>query len=125
MRVDRRYSPLGNPYVVRREEEREAACDAYEELLLGPVVAAGDPERVREIGAMSGFFGETKRWDGDAARKELGRLAGIAASQPLRLDCHCNPRRCHAYTVATIAAGKWKIVSVQSENVSSSCVPPP
>ena len=82
----------------------------YEELLLlGPVVAAGDPGRVREIGTMCGFFGETKRWDGHAARKELGRLAGIAASQPLRLDCHCNPRRCHAYTVAMVAAGKWKL----------------
>ncbi len=110
IRVDHGYSPLGNPFVVGREEEREAACDAYEELLLlGPVVVAGDSGRVREVGTMNGFFGEVRKWDGAAARAELGRLAGIATSQTLRLDCHCHPRRCHAGTVAMLTEGKWKL----------------
>ena len=110
MRVDHGHSDLGNPYMVRREEEREASCDAYEELLLlGPLVAARDPGRVRDVGRMNGFFGEVREWDGEAARKELGRLTDIAATQPLRLDCHCHPRRCHAYTVAMIVGGKWNL----------------
>lgn len=110
VRVDQGHSPLGNPYVVRREEEREAACDAYEELLLlGPTVAAERPGRVAEVGTMNGFFGEVRGWDGEAAQRELGRLTKIATAQPLRLDCHCHPRRCHAHTVAMIVAGKWKL----------------
>ena len=78
--MDQGHSPLGNPYVVRREEEREAACDAYEELLLlGPTVAAERPGRVAEVGTMNGFFGEVRGWDGEAAQRELGRLIERAA----------------------------------------------
>eukprot|EP00966_Prymnesium_polylepis_P213962 4955167-Prymnesium_polylepis.1 len=33
VRVDRGHSPLGNPFVLGSEEDREAACEAYDLLL--------------------------------------------------------------------------------------------
>ena len=45
---------------------------------------------------------------GTRARRRLAGIAGLHV-QPLRLDCHCNPRHCHAYTVAMIAAGTWML----------------
>jgi hypothetical protein len=101
VRVDRR-SVLGNPYVMGSEEEREAACDSYEALLTaGERVSAA---AVRMIGEHHGFHGEVRGWDGAAAARELERLRRIHATHPMRLDCHCRGRRCHADHLAVLVA---------------------
>ena len=97
VRVDQGHSPLGNPYTVRREEEREAACDAYEELLLlGPTVAAERPWRVAEVGTMNGFFGEVRGWDGRGSPEGAGaadkNCHGTAAAIGLPLPPASVPR---------------------------------
>ena len=94
-----------------REEDRDAACDAYEALLDtlvegGPRALAGFSQgRVRRIGTDAGFTGEVREWDWMRARDELDRLARLVRRGPVRLDCHCRPLRCHACAIGRLLAG--------------------
>ena len=111
VRVARGHSALGSPYQLTRglryfhpgaaDEERDAACDAYDELLeLTDEGATGGREEVAAIGRVHGFAGAVGGWDWEKARGELGRLRRLAAAGPLRLDCMCLPKRCHAQSIA-------------------------
>ena len=106
--LDRGHSPLGNPYVMRGERDRDHVCNAYA-VLLGRTVDGEDlsAEDVFAIGAEHDCVGEVRRWDCGAVRRELSRLARIAEIQPVRLDCHCHPARCHAQCVAS-ALAEWR-----------------
>ena len=108
VRVDRASgSPLGNPYVVGDEEERDAACDAYESLLAEADVEPGEEgaAAVAEIGEAAGFHGKIRRgWSSVRAHAEIARLRRIAGGAPLRLDCWCAPLRCHGEAVARAMA---------------------
>lgn len=75
-----RPSPLGNPFPLRDEGEREAVVARFRAHLEGRL-ATGDP----------------------AIRAELNRLYGQAVREgTLRLVCWCSPRRCHAEVVAEV-----------------------
>lgn len=71
-----RGSPLGNPFVMRTEIERDLVCDLYLVWLCHKV-------KVQDRAVMN----------------ELHRLAAIALQRPLVLGCFCAPRRCHGNTV--------------------------
>ena len=103
VRVDRGHSPLENPFVLGREEDREAACEAYD-LLLAEALELPSARWVMgwsaaAIGAARGFTGEVGGWDREAAADEMWRLRLLSRRGGLRLDCHCCPRRCHAESV--------------------------
>lgn len=73
-----RPSPLGNPFKMRAEQDRDRVCDEYE-VWFRERVEARDPEVI----------------------EELRRLYRIAKSQGhLVLGCYCAPRRCHGDVVA-------------------------
>ena len=73
-----RPSPLGNPFVMTREEARDEVCDKYARWFDAQVAAQND--RV---------MNELRRlW-------RVGTTSGV-----LRLACYCAPKRCHAETIA-------------------------
>lgn len=112
VRVDRSSgSPVGNPYRMREgmdedEEERNGVCDAFD-VLLEETLRGGNPGRgeVVRIGEAAGVVLRASRWDARAARREVLRLREAARVRPLRLDCWCHPRRCHAQAVALAVDG--------------------
>lgn len=81
--VDRR-SPLGNPFRMTVEEDRERVCSQYEvyfQSMLSGEAHVGEERRA-------------------AFLAELSRLADIyRVYRRLRLFCWCAPRRCHAETI--------------------------
>ena len=91
------------------ERDRGTACDAYAELLMR--TAAGDDDVDPPlVGRCHGHRGRVGRWDHQAARLELARLALLAGQGPLRLDCsgrHCGTRRCHAHSIAEWLRRGW------------------
>ena len=115
IRVDRS-SALGNPYHMRTplvgaeaERDREAVCAAFE-VLLSELHA--NHQRVEEIGRGKGVIGNIGKWNGVDAQRMLTRLRVIALQQPLRLDCHCAPLRCHAESIMRMLA--FKLLRMQS-----------
>lgn len=71
-----RGSPLGNPFVMKSEADRDRVCDQY---------AVWFEERVKV---------------GDAlVMNELRRLYKIAKRGGLVLGCYCAPKRCHGETI--------------------------
>jgi len=102
VRVDRRASPLGNPYVLGPATSRGAACLAYAALLAHTQAAGGDIGRhtVVRIGREAGAKGEVRDWDGQAALGALGHLRGLAREGPVRLLCWCAPALCHAWSIS-------------------------
>ena len=111
VRVDRDYSPLGNPFVLGGEIDRDPACNAYE-LLLEATLGVGRARTVEgwtpsAIGAACGFRGEVRGWDWDAALDEMRRLRLLAGRGSLRLDCHCWPKRCHGESVRKHVMGRF------------------
>jgi len=101
IRVDRR-TPLGNPYVMRDEADRDDVCDAYRQLLGESLRGDVGDQRVREIGIEHGFRGHVVSWNAREAAAEVGRLRRICACHDVRLDCHCAPMRCHAEEIARV-----------------------
>ena len=76
VRVDRT-SPLGNPFVMNNESERDQVCDRYEE-----------------------YFNEQIKDKNSAFVQELRRLYKILKKHnKLQLYCWCAPKRCHAETI--------------------------
>lgn len=71
-----RGSPLGNPFVIGRDGDRDAVCDRYE-AWFAERVATRDP----------------------AVLGELRRLYRLASQGELVLGCFCSPRRCHGETI--------------------------
>ena len=76
-----RGSPLGNPFPMKVEEERDWVCDAYRD-----------------------YFDEKLSVGDEEILDELARLVEITIEQGyIKLGCFCNsrtrPRRCHGDTV--------------------------
>jgi hypothetical protein len=71
IRVDRQ-SVLGNPFIMRKESERDKVCDEYEEYFY---------RRLKDCATMQRVIDRYK---------EYGKL---------RLFCWCAPKRCHAETI--------------------------
>lgn len=74
-----RGSPLGNPWPMDREVDRNTVCDKYEKHI-ATMIAAQNPEIINE----------------------LNRLAYMAVDAPLKLVCFCAPKRCHGDTIKRI-----------------------
>ena len=71
-----RGSPLGNPFVIGFDGNRDTVCDRYEQWFTDRV-AAGDP----------------------VVLAELRRLYRLARLGDLVLGCYCAPSRCHGETI--------------------------
>jgi len=71
-----RGSPLGNPFAMKSEADRDAVCDQYQ-AWFDHKVKNGD-ERVMD---------------------ELRRLYRLAKKGDLVLGCFCAPKRCHGETI--------------------------
>ena len=71
-----RGSPLGNPFIMKSEADRDNVCDAYEEW----------------------FRAQIKAQD-MVICDELFRLMDIAKKGTLILGCFCAPKRCHGQTI--------------------------
>lgn len=76
VRVDRA-SPLGNPFPMLSESDRDSVCDRYA-VWFEQQLAAGNPSVT-------------------AAFKNL--MALHRRGEPLALECWCAPKRCHADTL--------------------------
>ena len=85
---------MGNPFKMDGEEEREAVCLAYEELLLRTVRGEGPGlSEVAEIREKHGLRLPPGGWNAGRAVEELIRLRDVAEDGPLRLDCHTETLR--------------------------------
>jgi len=71
-----RPSPLGNPFVLRKESERDNVCDSYEAWFAAQIKA-------RNPRVLS----------------ELRKLYRLAQRGELVLGCYCAPKRCHGDTI--------------------------
>lgn len=71
-----RGSPLGNPFKMYKEADRNMVCDSYHNWFYA-MVENNDPKIM----------------------KELDRLKRLASQGDLVLGCYCAPRRCHAETI--------------------------
>lgn len=72
-----RPTPLGNPFFMRDESQRDTVCDKYIPWF-DTKVKAKDPAVMNEL---------RKLW-------KIGSQSGV-----LKLGCYCAPRRCHADTI--------------------------
>lgn len=73
-----RPTPLGNPFPMRKESQRDEVCNNYEQWF-NDKLSQQDPLVLNEL---------RKLW-------VLGKQQGY-----LNLGCYCAPRRCHADTIA-------------------------
>ena len=71
-----RGSPLGNPFFMADESQRDKVCDQYQ-VWFEAKIAAKDP----------------------AVMQELERLHSLAQQGDLILGCYCAPKRCHGETI--------------------------
>lgn len=71
-----RGSPLGNPFVMQSEEDRDFVCDKYQE-----------------------WFDTQINQKNEVVLKELRRIYNIAKYQDVILGCYCYPKRCHGETI--------------------------
>ena len=69
-----RGSPLGNPFRMAKESDRDKVCEEYEAWLRKQFCLPGSPQRT--------------------ALDQL--VARHRAGEDLRLECFCAPNRCHA-----------------------------
>lgn len=80
-------SPLGNPYLIGRDGDRDTVCDKYARKMwdllrraVSPGATVTDPERV-VLTALHELWAEYRK------------------SRELHLLCFCAPLRCHAMTI--------------------------
>ena len=83
--VDRTY-PLGNPFVLYKECQRDEVCDKYYAYLLFKI-AEKDEAVIKELNRIYILY------------MEYGKL---------RLFCWCAPKRCHAEFIKSIIIAKFK-----------------
>lgn len=71
-----RGSPLGNPFVMENESDRDLVCDQYQV-----------------------WFEQQVKDNNVLVMNELRRLYQIAKKGDLVLGCFCSPKRCHGLTI--------------------------
>ena len=71
-----RGSPLGNPFTMKDESERDSVCDQYKV-----------------------WFYEQVALKNVSIVNELHRLMLLAEKGDLLLGCYCSPKRCHGDTI--------------------------
>lgn len=71
-----RGSPLGNPFVMESENDRDLVCDQYQV-----------------------WFEQQVKDNNVLVMNELRRLYQIAKKGDLVLGCFCSPKRCHGLTI--------------------------
>lgn len=75
VRADRK-SPLGNPYYMAREDQRDLVCDKFAHTF--PVGMKMDKNLIKEM-------------------RRIYRL--LMSGKNVLLQCHCAPKRCHTETI--------------------------
>ena len=83
IRVDRS-SPVGNPFYMHNESERDSVCDKYEQYFAEHIIKGADK----------------------AFRDYIVSIYRTAQKQDVALGCFCFPRRCHADTIARFINSK-------------------
>lgn len=79
-----RGSPLGNPFVMSNEQERDRVCDLYEGWIEKKATEKGSPQR-----------------------KEIKRLREVSRRGfRILLQCYCSPKRCHGDTIKRLIERK-------------------
>jgi len=71
-----RPSPLGNPFPMQNESQRDEVCDKYK-----------------------AWFDKQVKDNNPIVMNELRRLYTIAKVGDLKLGCFCAPKRCHGDTI--------------------------
>jgi len=72
-----RGSPLGNPFVIGKDGNRDEVCDKYE-----------------------AYFEQQLKRSGSSVEKEIRRLKALLEEHGmLKLGCFCAPQRCHGDTI--------------------------
>ena len=88
-----------------------AACEAYEDVLSRTITSGGkemDEGMVVRIGRNRGYRGRVSRWNAKEAWQAMQHLREIVGEQgPVRVDCKCYPRKCHAAIVAKLVKKGW------------------
>ena len=84
-----RGTPLGNPFVMHNESERNYVCDAYEDWFADIVHS---PNRTSPALLM------------------LRKVFQEALKGDINLGCFCAPKRCHCDTIKSFIQGKLLIV---------------
>jgi hypothetical protein len=74
-----RGSPLGNPFVMQGEGDRDRVCNSYE-VWIKQQIEDRNP----------------------TVMNELYRLYDLAQEKPLVLGCFCSPKRCHGDTIKAV-----------------------
>ncbi len=90
VRVDRK-SPLGNPFIMEDESQRDTVCNLYEKYLL------------RQVKHNLRLFCD-----------ELDRVLELANTQDIRLMCWCTPKRCHSETIRDWILNNEKYIGTRS-----------
>jgi Domain of unknown function (DUF4326) len=73
-----RSSPLGNPFKMYNESQRESVCDQFE-----------------------AYFEEQISAGNEVILNELRKIKELSKDKPIfKIGCHCTPRRCHAIPIA-------------------------
>ena len=93
-----RDTPLGNPFLMQGEEQRNAACDAYEQALRdGPAVPLARAARKHSVQLSA----STPAADAlSRTRAILGLVQRVLSGESIHFQCNCAPKRCHAESLA-------------------------
>jgi len=79
-RLNRKASPLANPFRMRSEADRDEVCNRYEDWLQDQLAA-----------------------ENEAVCNEIDRLTALAHQQGgLTLGCFCAPKRCHGDSIKRV-----------------------
>lgn len=120
IRIDRD-TPVGNPFYLRVEADREAVCDAYEEYFIQVMqisrldVVNMSSSLVRAIAiqlAKQYDLGISWTWQAPTACKFVDYLDAITKDSLVL--CWCKPKRCHGHTIIKYKEGKLPIKYLES-----------
>ena len=93
-----RDTPLGNPFHMRGEQQRNAVCDAYEHALReGPSVSLQSLARRHGVTLVSGARAARAV---ERTRAILQLVSRVLNGDRLHFQCGCAPKRCHAEALA-------------------------
>lgn len=85
IRIDRK-TPVGNPFYMRDESQRDSVCDAYEAYFHSKVTEKKDQQFL----------------------DYLRMIYKLALQKPVALACWCAPKRCHGETIKKFIEAQMK-----------------